>query len=136
MHPGFNTRLFLAIGSIFGASGVIFGALSAHLPTTYYAVPTGQVALHNAVDMLMWHALALCGIALGQHLLSPKLGRFAGYAFISGTLLFVVPVLLFALKDYHIGPLSIARIAPYGGTLLILAWLATALAAITQKRVF
>ncbi|GBR45028.1 hypothetical protein AA106556_0627 [Neokomagataea tanensis NBRC 106556] len=111
----------------------MLGAISAHLPLHAYAVPTGPTALHNAVNMLMWHALALCGIAIGHPLLSPRLGRLAGYAFTGGTLLFVVPVILFALKDQHIGALSVARIAPYGGTLLILGWLITALAAITHK---
>ncbi|MBR0559132.1 DUF423 domain-containing protein [Neokomagataea anthophila] len=133
-HAGFNPRPFLIIGSLFGACGVILGAISAHLPLKDYAVPTGPTALHNAADMLMWHALALCGLAIGHHLLTPRFGRLAGYSFTGGTLLFVVPVILFALKDLHVGSLSIARIAPYGGTLLILGWLITALAAATHKR--
>ncbi|GBR50518.1 hypothetical protein AA106555_0241 [Neokomagataea thailandica NBRC 106555] len=129
-----HIRASLVMGCLFGASGVVLGAVSAHLPSQFYAVPTGPNILHNAVEMLMWHALALLGISGAYPFLSPRLGRLASYAFISGTLLFVLPVMLFAFKDAHIASMSVARIAPYGGTLLILAWLLTGIAAIKRRK--
>ncbi|MFT8989475.1 MAG: DUF423 domain-containing protein [Gluconobacter albidus] len=114
------------------ASGVMLGALSAHLPDRLFAVPGGRAMLHSAVEIQMWHALGLCLLSLNAARLSPRWIRMACLCMAIGMVLFCVPVTLLALFDLKLGPVSIGRIAPYGGTMLMLAW---CLAAVSALRV-
>lgn len=104
------------------ASGVMLGALSAHLPDRLFAVPGGRAILHSAVEIQMWHALGLCLLSLNASRLSPKLIRMACLCMAAGMVLFCVPVILLALFDMKLGSISVGRIAPYGGTMLMIAW--------------
>ncbi|MFT8807175.1 DUF423 domain-containing protein [Gluconobacter sp.] len=104
------------------ASGVMLGALSAHLPDRLFAVPGGRAMLHSAVEIQMWHALGLCLLSLNASRLSPRLIRMACLCMAVGMVLFCVPVILLALFDMKLGSISIGRIAPYGGTMLMIAW--------------
>ncbi|QEH94883.1 DUF423 domain-containing protein [Gluconobacter thailandicus] len=119
-------RFCFVSGALGGALGLVLGTLASHLPDTAFAVPNGRAVLHTGVEILMWHAIALCALALGAPLLAPRLARLACLTMVTGTVLFCTPVTLFALFDLKIGALSVARIAPYGGTLLIISWLLAA----------
>ncbi|GAD09616.1 hypothetical protein GFGA_1c1007 [Gluconobacter frateurii NBRC 103465] len=104
----------------------MLGTLASHLPDAAFAVPNGRGVLHTGVEILMWHAIALCALTLGAPLLGRRLVRLACLTMTLGTILFCTPVTLYALFDLKIGTLSVARIAPYGGTLLIISWLLAA----------
>ena len=119
-------RFCFVSGAMGGAIGLVLGTLASHLPDTAFAVPNGRTVLHTGVEILMWHAIALCGLTLGAPSLAPRLARLACLTMVMGTVLFCTPVTLFALFDLKIGALSVARIAPYGGTLLIISWLLAA----------
>ncbi|KXV34592.1 hypothetical protein AD940_05985 [Gluconobacter thailandicus] len=119
-------RFCFVSGALGGDLGLVLGTLASHLPDTAFAVPNGRAVLHTGVEILMWHAIALCALALGAPLLAPRLARLACLTMVTGTVLFCTPVTLFALFDLKIGALSVARIAPYGGTLLIISWLLAA----------
>ena len=126
-------RFCFIAGAIEGASGVVLGALASHLPDHMFAIPNGRAVLHSGVDILMWHAIALCALSLGARFLTLRLARLACLTMLAGTLLFCASVTLFALFDLKIGTLSVARIAPYGGTLLILAWLLAAVSGLRRR---
>ncbi len=116
-------RLWLAAGALLGALAVAAAAYAAHAPVD----PTRARALASAVQMQGWHALALVAVGLFG-LMLPGGGTVlhaAGALFLLGVLLFcgAVYVPLFG------GP-SLGMTAPVGGTMLILGWLALALAAL------
>ncbi|GBR69241.1 DUF423 domain-containing protein [Gluconobacter kanchanaburiensis] len=114
------------------ASGVMLGALSAHLPDRAFAVSNGRAILHSAVEIQMWHAVALCALSLNARRLSPRLIRLACLCMAVGMVLFCVPVILLALFNLKLGPVSVGRIAPYGGTLLMIAWCLAAASALRR----
>lgn len=117
-------RLILCLSGICGCTGVVLAALSAHLPESAF-IPNGRGMLSRGVEMLMWHGLALMGLALsGQAVL-----RWVAFPMAAGTLLFVIPVAMLALH----GP-SLAFLAPWGGTLTILSWLLLAVLAFFVQR--
>ncbi|EHH68677.1 DUF423 domain-containing protein [Gluconobacter morbifer] len=115
-----------------GATGVALGAVAAHLPDRLFAVPQGRTMLHSAVEIQMWHALALILLSIAAPLLNTRLARLACSLMVAGMILFCVPVTLLALFDLKLGSLSVGRIAPYGGTALILAWCLAAGSALRQ----
>jgi len=111
---------WVAVGAVFALTGLIFGALAAHLPDHVF-VGTGRAIAKSAIDMQMWHALAL--VALGLY------GRF-GYVcggFAVGTVVFCAPVYFTALTGLHPGP-----IAPTGGLILMGSWLWLAIACLRR----
>lgn len=119
-------RFCFVSGALGGAIGLVLGTLASHLPDATFAAPNGRGVLHTGVEILMWHAIALCALTLGAPLLGRRLVRLACLTMALGTILFCTPVTLYALFDLKIGTLSVARIAPYGGTLLIISWLLAA----------
>jgi uncharacterized membrane protein YgdD (TMEM256/DUF423 family) len=112
-------KLFMCSAALMGLVGVIAGALGAH------AVQPGLSAVdassyETAVVYLFVHALALAIVALilrlseGQWVL-----KVAGWAFISGILLFSCSIILrLGLELSFPFPL-----APYGGMSLMVGWL-------------
>ncbi|GEB43060.1 DUF423 domain-containing protein [Gluconobacter sphaericus] len=118
--------------SLSAASGVMLSALSAHLPDRLFAVPGGRAMLHSAVEIQMWHALGLCVLSLNASRLSQKLIRLSCLSMAVGMVLFCLPVTLLALFNLKLGPMSVGRIAPYGGTMLMIAWCLAAASALRR----
>lgn len=117
-------RLILTLAGLSGCAGVMLAALDAHLPDTHF-ITGGRAMLARGVEMLMWHAIALLGIALsGWNDL-----RWAAYLMALGMVLFVAPVVILALN----GP-ALGFIAPWGGTLTMLSWLLLAVLAWRSQR--
>lgn len=113
-------KFFMSSAAFLGLSGVIAGALGAH------AVQPGLTAVdassyETAVVYLFVHALALAVVAI---LLKFSKGhwilRVSGMAFLGGMLLFSCSILLRLGLDFAF-PFPLA---PYGGMLLMLGWLA------------
>jgi uncharacterized membrane protein YgdD (TMEM256/DUF423 family) len=112
-------RLLLVIAGPLGAAGVAAAAAAAHV--------AGDGPLASAAQVMMIHAAALVGLtalaAPGRRGARPI--RVIGTAMGLAAGLFGADVTLFALTGGHLFRWA----APIGGTTLILAWSALALAA-------
>jgi uncharacterized membrane protein YgdD (TMEM256/DUF423 family) len=113
-------RIFLACGGLLGASGVAMAAVAAHaLPHRLDAA--ALEAVRSAVQMQVWHALALSMAGLWVMRAPPlahRLGGVAGTGFCVGALMFCG-----AIYGHHLMGLALGPLAPVGGVTLILSWL-------------
>lgn len=116
-------RLFVSLGGLFGAAGVIGGALGAHVFKARLDAEAMGV-YQTAVLYCLLHAMMLVvsGLRLRQFPASRTL-RFAGAAFGLGILLFSGSLLLKTLW----GPGWWSSLAPKGGSAFIAGWLLIAL---------
>jgi uncharacterized membrane protein YgdD (TMEM256/DUF423 family) len=112
-------RILIILAGVMGADGVILAALSAH---------QGEAArLLPASSMLLFHATAvLAAVALSERgVIHAWGGQLAGFGFVVAAGLFAGDLTLKHFAGHSLFPLA----APIGGTLLILSWLALAVAA-------
>lgn len=116
--------ILLTVAALDGAAFVVFGAAGSH---GAISDPVLQRLFDTANAYHAWHALALLGIAVGVGQLAGIARRFALFsaaAFAFGTVLFCGPLYFRAFEmGAGLGPLT-----PIGGGLLILGWLALAVA--------
>ncbi|NHN83397.1 DUF423 domain-containing protein [Acetobacter musti] len=110
------TRWWRSAGAFAGAVAVAMGAVAAHLPDDRFGLPEGRRILQSAVQMQMWHALALLALGLGLSRPS-RLAALAGCGFIAGILLFCGALYITAFLGHHLG-----SVAPTGGSILIASW--------------
>ncbi len=115
-------RICLCFAAFCGLSGVALAALTAHLPERFF-IAGGRPMTERAIDMQMWHAVLLCALALYG---APRF-RWIAASFAIGLMLFCIPVYALALR----GP-NFAIVAPTGGTLVMLSWLALMIAALRR----
>lgn len=121
-------RIWIALGSLAGLSGVAMAAYAAHgLPGRL--APEGLEAVRSGVQMQLWHALALvlCGVwAAGR---GGVLADWAGAAFVLGILGFCGAVYALGL-----GGVRLPAVAPVGGVLLMAGWALLGLSALWPAR--
>jgi uncharacterized membrane protein YgdD (TMEM256/DUF423 family) len=114
------TLVLILMAGLMGASGVILAAAAAHAKS--------GMGLDGAGYLLLFHAVAvLSGVALLQQsvLLRPLvISVLSGW--VLGSTLFAGDIAVRAFVGYRLFPMA----APIGGVVLILAWLALAVAAI------
>jgi uncharacterized membrane protein YgdD (TMEM256/DUF423 family) len=112
-------RILIVLAAIMGADGVMLAAASAH--------GTDASRLASASSMLLFHATAvLAAIALTERgLVHAKIGIAAALGFVSAAALFAGDLTLRHYAGHGLFPMA----APTGGTLLIVSWLALAVAA-------
>lgn len=113
-------RVLLVAASLLGASGVVFGALGAH------GVDGTAEELANWNTGVMYqllHAVAVLGVAAT---LRGRLARLAAWGFVVGTVMFAGALYLPPL----VGETPLTRVAPWGGTLLIVAWVLVGVSAL------
>jgi uncharacterized membrane protein YgdD (TMEM256/DUF423 family) len=112
--------ILVVLSGLMGASGVVLAAVGAHV-----APGTG---LDGAAYMLLFHAAAVLGGAatVQQGLLWRPMAVVVLAAWVVGAILFSGDICLRALAGHRL----FAMAAPTGGTILIAAWLALAVAAI------
>jgi uncharacterized membrane protein YgdD (TMEM256/DUF423 family) len=117
-------RILVVLAAIMGADGVILAALSAHLPDA--------TRLGSASSMLLFHAAAVLGtVALVERgVIQLGIGLLAASGFVVAAALFATDLTLRQFADHSLFPMA----APTGGTLLILSWLALAVAAAWPRR--
>lgn len=112
--------VLLVLAGLMGAAGVTLAAAAAH------AAP--NTGLESAAYMLLFHATAtIAGVLLLERDMVwrwPLVLALAGW--IVGAGLFSGDIAMRAFANHRIFPMA----APTGGTILILAWVALALAAI------
>lgn len=118
-------RWVLVIGCLFGASGVVTGALGAHLFQAKLS-EQGYASYSTAVNYLFLHAVALVAVAVWGRVSRPgRLYAVAVVGLIVGTLLFAGGLFGWTTQGWGWA----RRCAPWGGSTLIFSWLGLALAA-------
>lgn len=110
----------LALAGLMGAGGIMLAAAGAH------AAP--GAGLESAAYMLLFHATAIIGGAalVQQGALWRPLALVVLAAWVIGAVLFSGDIALRAFAGHRLFPMA----APSGGIILILGWLAFAVAAI------
>jgi uncharacterized membrane protein YgdD (TMEM256/DUF423 family) len=117
-------RILIILAGIMGADGVILAAASAHQPDAS--------RLASASSMLLFHATAvLAVVALAERsVINVRVGIAAALGFVIAAALFAGDLTLLQYAGHGLFPLA----APSGGTLLIVSWLALAMAAAWPRR--
>jgi uncharacterized membrane protein YgdD (TMEM256/DUF423 family) len=120
MRQGGVFRIVVVLTGLMGAAGVALAAASAHQPDA--------TRLASASSMLLFHAPAvLAAVALIERsIIHPKIGVTAAFGFVFAAALFAGDL---TLRQYA-GHSLFSMAAPTGGTLLIVSWLALAVAAV------
>jgi uncharacterized membrane protein YgdD (TMEM256/DUF423 family) len=117
-------RILVILAGIMGADGVMLAAASAH--------GADASRLASASSMLLFHACAVLGaVALAERsVIHARIGLIAAFGFVVATALFAGDLTLRQYAGHGLFPMA----APAGGTLLIVSWLALAVAAAWPKR--
>lgn len=113
-------KLFLAAGALYGATGVLLGALGAHAMTARLS-PVNLAAWDTAVTYQLTHALALLlvGVLVRESRGHVSLS-IAGWGFLIGVVLFAGSLYVLALG----GPRMLGPVTPIGGIAFIVGWVA------------
>lgn len=116
--------ILMALAGVMGAAGVVLAAAGAH--------SRPDAGLDNASQMLLVHALAVIaiGAAAGQGLLVRPLALAAVIGLVCGSALFAGDLVLRAYAGTRLFPMA----APTGGMVLIVSWIALAVAALATLR--
>jgi uncharacterized membrane protein YgdD (TMEM256/DUF423 family) len=117
-------RILIILAAVMGADGVILAAASAH--------QADATRLAAASSMLLFHATAvLAVVALTERgVVHARIGIAAALGFVVATALFAGDLTLRQYAGHSLFPFA----APSGGTLLIVSWLALAVAAAWPRR--
>jgi uncharacterized membrane protein YgdD (TMEM256/DUF423 family) len=112
-------RILVILAGVMGADGVILAALSAHQPDA--------ARLASASSMLLFHSLAVLSVvALAERgIIHIGIGIAAAFGFVVSAVLFAGDLTLRQYAGHSLFPMA----APTGGTLLIVSWVALAVAA-------
>ena len=117
------TKRFLITIGIMGALGIIFGLIGA-------LVLTGNISEENlgiydtATEFLMFHTLALLGLAFMNRYVSRSYLNTIYYLFVIGIVLFSGLLFVTSVKEltgFSIG--SLKMLIPTGGLLLFVGWI-------------
>jgi uncharacterized membrane protein YgdD (TMEM256/DUF423 family) len=117
-------RILIILAAVMGADGVMLAAAAAH--------QGNDTRLAAASSMLLFHATAVMGaVALAERgLVDVRIGIAAGFSFVVASVLFAGDLALLQYAGHSLFPYA----APTGGTLLIVSWLALAVAAAWPRR--
>jgi uncharacterized membrane protein YgdD (TMEM256/DUF423 family) len=133
-------RSWLIIGCIMACLAVVIGAFGAHgiegyLKELYKSAEPKNIAglevpasykymevYNTGVDYHMFHALGLIALGLIAQGKRKKSDLIAAWSFVLGIVLFCGPLYVLALT----GKGWLGAVAPLGGTLMIVAWIALA----------
>jgi uncharacterized membrane protein YgdD (TMEM256/DUF423 family) len=117
-------RILIVLAAVMGADGVMLAAASAHQPDA--------TRLASASSMLLFHALAvLAVVGLAERgVIHIRIGIAAAWGFVIASALFAGDLTMRQYAGHGLFPFA----APTGGTLLIVSWLALAVAAAWPKR--
>jgi uncharacterized membrane protein YgdD (TMEM256/DUF423 family) len=117
-------RILVVLAGLMGAAGISLAAASAHQPDA--------TRLAAASSMLLFHATAVLAVVLlaERRIIHIQLGLAAAFGFVIAAALFAGDLTLRQYAGHSLFPMA----APTGGTLLILSWLALAVAAVWPGR--
>jgi uncharacterized membrane protein YgdD (TMEM256/DUF423 family) len=117
-------RMLVILAGIMGADGVILAAVAAHQSDATRLMPASSMLLFHATAVLAVAALTERGI------INAKGGLAAAFGFVIASALFAGDLTLRHFAGHSLFPFA----APTGGTLLIVSWLALAIAAAWPRR--
>ena len=121
-----TAKLFIAIGAVAAALGVVLGAFGAHALKARLS-PELLAVYQTGVQYHLWHALGLVAIGVvAVHLPASAPLKWAGWLMLAGIVLFSGSLYVLAAT----GTRWLGAITPFGGAALIAAWLAFAYAAL------
>jgi uncharacterized membrane protein YgdD (TMEM256/DUF423 family) len=117
-------RILIVLAAVMGADGIMLAAASAHQPDA--------TRLASASSMLLFHALAvLAAVALAERgVIHIRIGLTAAWGFVIASALFAGDLTIRQYAGHGLFPMA----APTGGTLLIVSWIALAVAAAWPRR--
>lgn len=111
------SRLWLAMGGVYGLLGVLLGAFGAHAMRA--RLPADMLRIwETAVQYQFWHALALLAVGLLASRAAGAWLNAAGWTFTLGVLIFSGSLYALALS----GVRTLGAVTPVGGLLLIAGW--------------
>ena len=118
-------RILVILAGVMGADGVILAAASAHQPDA--------TRLASASSMLLFHATAILAIValIERGIVHLQIGLSAAFALVLAAILFAGDLTLRQYAGHSLFPMA----APTGGTLLILGWVALAVAAAWPRKI-
>lgn len=115
-------KSFIIWGSFFGVTAVVLGALGAHAFGTQLT-PDQLQSFETGVRYQMYHSLLLLIVGFFQTKPSKSYARFLGIV-CSGVFLFSWSIFLLSTQSIHGLQISfLGPFTPFGGILLIVAWL-------------
>ncbi len=111
-------RIMIILAGVMGADGVILAAAAAHQGES------GR--LEAASSMLLFHAPAVLAVAalIERGIVHARIGLASAFGFVIAAALFATDLTLRHYAGHRLFPFA----APTGGTLLIVSWLALAVA--------
>jgi uncharacterized membrane protein YgdD (TMEM256/DUF423 family) len=115
-------RVFLSIGALSCLISVAAGAFGAHALRARLS-PEYLIVFETAARYQMYHGLALFAVAWASARWPGPLPQWAGWLFMSGTLLFSGSLYALALT----GVRWLGAITPVGGVALLVGWVCLAL---------
>jgi uncharacterized membrane protein YgdD (TMEM256/DUF423 family) len=122
-------RLFVALGSSSALIAVAAGAFGAHALRARLS-PEYLAVFETAARYQMYHALALLAVAWAVTRWPSPLAVWAGWLFVTGTVLFSGSLYILALT----GTRWWGAVTPLGGVAFLAGWLCLALAALRMPR--
>jgi uncharacterized membrane protein YgdD (TMEM256/DUF423 family) len=117
-------RLFFALGSLSGFSGVALGAFGAHALKSNLDADLLAV-FEVGVRYQMYHAFALLAVGWAQTRWPGKILNAGGWLFVAGTVMFSGSLYVLSLTGLR----WLGAITPIGGLALLAGWLCLAWAA-------
>ena len=124
-----QSRCFIAVAALLGATAVMFGAYASHGLSTWAS--TAQVSqVQVAAQYQLFHAIILIVISLLSSAFTSRLLTISLYCFTLGTVCFSGSLYYLVF----LGSKSLVLVTPLGGLLLILAWLLVAVAMLFTQR--
>lgn len=125
-------RFPLAAAGLLGVTGVALGALGAHALKTTLMARGMSVPWETAARYHIVHAVALVGLAawMRAHVEATRLGAWAAWSWLIGTLLFSGSLYWLALG----GPRWLGPVTPFGGIALMLGWVLLVVMALKRER--
>ncbi len=117
-------RILIILAGVMGADGVILAAASAHQGDAARLAPASSMLLFHATAVLAVVALAERGV------IHARIGIASAFGLVIASALFAGDLTLRQYAGHGLFPFA----APSGGTLLIVGWLALAVAAAWPRR--
>jgi len=122
-------KQFLIIGSISGMLAVALGAFGAH--ALKEIINADMLTVYKTASQYhYYHTFAILVVAILLNFKESKVLNWSGYLFVAGTLLFSGSLYILAIT----GISKLGIITPFGGVILIAAWVCLLLHALKLKR--
>ncbi len=120
---------FIVTGAVLGGTGITLDALLSHVLGSSFS-EKAVLLFEQAIEYQLYHALALILCGLLARLENTASVQFSGYLFMVGVSLFCGGLYLYALLEQP----QIKVVIPFGGALLVIAWMTLALSFIGHTR--